>query len=116
MDTMFSYSTHPKQPLSEVEVFCGTILGTNGAQSKRQREFSATMKEKHERDVSYTVACITHGDDGDRTQALERSLACLQVALFSNTMVRQKKVGALVSFGWIAASVCLKEVDYFKSA
>lgn len=116
MDTMFSYSIHPNQPLSEVEVFCGTILGTNGAQSKRQKEFSATMKEKHDRDVSYTVACITHGDEGDRTEALERSLACLEVALFSNTTVRQRKIGALVSFGWIAASVCLKEVDYFRSA
>lgn len=115
METMFSYSTYPKQPLSEVEVFCGTILGTNGAQSKRQKDFSATMKEKHERDVSYTVACITHGDEEDRTEALERSLACLQVALLPNAPVRKRKVGALVSFGWIAASVCLKEVDHFIS-
>lgn len=116
MDTMFSYSTHPNQPLSEVEVFCGTILGTNGAQSKRQKEYSASMKEKHERDVSYTIACITHGDEGNRTEALERSLACLQVVLFPNAPVTQRKVGALVSFGWIAASVCLKEVEHFISA
>lgn len=74
------------------------------------------MKEKHERDVSYTVACITHGDEGNRTEALERSLACLQVALLPIAPVRLRKVGALVSFGWIAASVCLKEVEHFISA
>lgn len=116
MDTMFSYSIHPNQPLSEVEVFCGTILGTNSAQSKRQKEFSATMKEKHDRDVSYTVACIRHGDEDSPTEALERSLACLEVALFSKTTESQRKIGALVSFGWIAASVCLKEVDQFRLA
>lgn len=111
-NTMLTYSAHPNQPLSEVEVFCGTILGKNGAQSRRQREFSATMKEKHERDVAYTVQCITQGDDGNRAEALERSLACLEVACTRGKV--RRKVGALVSFGWIAASVCLKEVECFE--
>lgn len=109
---MFQYSAHPTHFVSEIEVFSGNILGRNGAQSKRQREFSKTMKEKHDRDVEYTVLCITRGDgDGDnsRAEALERSIACLYVAC--NTVRVRKKVGSLVSFVWIAAAVCLKEVQ-----
>lgn len=109
---MFQYSSHPSHFISETEVFSGNILGKNGAQSKRQREFSKTMKEKHDRDMEYTVLCITRGDgDGNnsRAEALERSIACLYVAC--NTVRVRRKVGALVSFVWIAAAVCLKEVE-----
>jgi ribosomal protein L14 len=113
MDTMYSYSTHPNHYLSEVEVFCGSILGKIGAPSKRQRENSVSMKEKHERDVAYTVACITQGEQNDkRAEALERSIACLHVARTTKRM--RRKVGTLVSFGWIAAAVCLREVERFQ--
>ena len=79
----------------------------------RQREFSSNMKEKHERDVAYTSALIIHGEDNDnRAEALERSLACLAVSF--NTRRVRRKVGTLVSFGWIAAAVCLGEVDRFQ--
>ena len=75
------------------------------------------MKEKHDRDMEYTVLCITRGDDdaegnGGRAEALERSIACLDAACNTvNTVRVRKKVGALVSFTWIAAAVCLKEVQ-----
>ena len=107
---MLEYSNHPPHFVSEVEVFSGNLLGRNGGQSKRQREFSKTMKEKHERDTEYTVHSITRGDDGKRgEEALERSIACLYVA--ANTEKIHKRVGKLVSFAWIAAAVCLKEVE-----
>ena len=111
---MLQNSTHPTHFVSEIEVFSGNILGKNGAQSKRQREISKTMKEKHDRDMEYTVLCITRGDrdnDGEdgRAEALERSIACLYVAC--STVRVRKRVGALVSFKWIAAAVCLREVD-----
>ena len=68
------------------------------------------MKEKHERDVEYTVQCITREDDGKKSgEALERSIACLYVAC--NTVRVRKRVGELKSFVWIAAGVCLKEVE-----
>lgn len=68
------------------------------------------MKDKHERDVEYTVHSITRGEDGKSgDEALERSIACLFVAC--NTVGKRKKVGVLKSFGWIAAAVCLKEVE-----
>ena len=110
---MRSYSTHPNHYLSEVEVFCGSILGKIGAASRRQRENSISMKDKHERDVAYIVALINQGEENDkRAEALERSIACLEVAC-TTTRVR-RKVGSLVSFGWIAAAVCLREVEKFQ--
>ena len=135
-DTMRAYSTHPPHFISEVEVFAGAILGKNGAQSKRQREFSISMKEKHERDVAYTVACIRQGDEydddyneavkesvfggggavggGGKREALERSIACFSVGV--NTTRVRKKVGALVSFAWVAAGVCLREVERLRGS
>lgn len=107
---MLQHSTHPHHFVSEIEVFSGNILGKNGVQSKRQREFSKTMKEEHERNMEYTVLSITRGEDGKSgEEALERSIACLYVAC--NTTRVRKRVGALMSFVWIAAAVCLKEVE-----
>ena len=64
--------------------------------------------------MEYTVLCIRRGDgDGDdpdgRAEALERSIACLDVAC--NSVRVRKKVGTLVSFTWIAAALCLREVQ-----
>lgn len=111
---MIEYSPSHVYYLSEVEVFCGSIIGKEGAPSKRLRETSVSMKEKHERDVTFIVACITQGEHDDhRAEALERSIACLAAACL-RTRVRKKKVGSLVSFGWIAAAVCLREVEKFQ--
>lgn len=110
---MIDYATNPTYFISEVEVFCGNILGKDGAQSKRQRDVSITMKEKHERDVAHIVAYITQGvEDDNRLEALERSIACLAIAC--STVRIRKKVGTLVSFGWVAAAVCLQEVERFQ--
>ena len=110
---MVDYAINHTHYISEVEVFCGSILGKDGAQNKRQRDVSTSMKEKHERDVAYTVTCITQGEESDnRLEALERSIACL--ALACTTVRVRKKVGTLVSFGWIAAAVCLQEVEKFQ--
>ena len=112
---MFDYSAHPPHHISEIEVFSGSILGVNGAQSKRQREFSKTMKEKHDRDVEYTVRSITRGyDDESGAEALERSIACLYVACKEKRI--RNRVGALTSFVWIAAAVCLTEVEKLDNA
>lgn len=107
-----NYSTHPLHFISEVEVFAGCILGKNGAQTKRQREYSTEMRDKHNRDVEYTVRCIKQGDgDVSKDEALERSLACLYVARRPGQT--RPKVGVLVSFAWVAAAVCLQEVENF---
>lgn len=109
--TMLEYSSHPIHFVSEVEVFAGALVGKNGAQTKWQREASKSMKEKHDRDVSYTVQCILQGEEQDisRAEALERSIACLNVAVHERRTI--KRFGRLVSFTWVAAAVCLKEVE-----
>lgn len=110
-DTMLEYSSHPMHFVSEVEVFAGAVIGKNGAQTKRQRETSTSMKEKHDRDVAYTVQCILQGEEQDTSQeeALARSIACLDVAVHERRTM--KRFGRLVSFTWVAAAVCLKEVE-----
>ena len=112
---MHQYATHPSHPLTEPEVFTGNIVGKTGAQSKRQREYSVSMKEKFERDVAFTIACIlkdpTTGKDSE--EALERSIACLAVAM-EEKEARSKKVGVLCSFRYVAAAVCLREVERFQ--
>lgn len=54
------------------------------------------------------------GGGGGKREALERSIACLAVGV-NATRVR-KKVGALVSFAWVAAGVCLREVEKLQGA
>lgn len=109
---MSDYASQPKHYVSEVEVFCGNIIGKNGAQSKRQRDSSTTMKERFERDVDYITKCILHGEDNSGTdEALERSIACFWVG---HQEIKPKvNVGRLVSFAWISAGVCLREVEKF---
>ncbi|KAL9027908.1 MAG: hypothetical protein Q9196_003644 [Gyalolechia fulgens] len=113
IDTMLENSSHPTHFVSEVEVFAGALIGKDGAQSKRQREYSTTMKEKHDRDVAYTVQCILQGEEQDssKEEALERSIACLDVAIHEPRI--RRRFGRLVSFTWVAAAVCLKEIEKF---
>jgi hypothetical protein len=130
---MFEYGPRPQCPLSEVEVFVGNILGKTGAQTKRQRELSMSMKERFEAELSFTVKCITKtanhfydgedGEDGEansygvtekREQALPLSMACLWVGLNESAEVwKYGKKGKvqLRSFGYVAAAVCLKEAE-----
>ncbi|KAL8665874.1 MAG: hypothetical protein Q9168_007610 [Polycauliona sp. 1 TL-2023] len=113
LDTMLENSIHPTHFVSEVEVFAGELLGKYGAPNKRQRESSTSMKEKHGRDVAYTVQCILHGEDEEAStaEALERSIACLDVAIHEGRT--RKRFGRLVSFTWVAAAVCLREIEKF---
>ncbi|KAL8699255.1 MAG: hypothetical protein Q9224_001493 [Gallowayella concinna] len=111
IDSIRENSFHPTHFVSEVEVFAGALLGKDGAQSKRQREFSTSMKEKHDRDVAYTVQCILQGADDHAVteEALERSIACLDVAVHESYPTT--RFGRLESFTWVAAAVCLREVE-----
>ncbi|KAJ9647017.1 hypothetical protein H2199_002003 [Coniosporium tulheliwenetii] len=116
-DMMSIYSTHPSVPLSELEVFSGSILGKcAGAQNKRVRENNTRMKEQFERDVTFWVERITHGDDGDREEALARSIACLHVGMEEGSRMagRGRRRAELRSWRYIAAAVCLKEVERFQ--
>ena len=111
---MVQYSTHHVHSISELEVFVGNIIGKRGAQSKQQRENSIGMREKHEIDVKFTINCIRKGEnmDDEGGESLERSIACLKVAVDDLQTKGKKEMWR--SFGYIAAATCLKEIDKLK--
>lgn len=105
------------QLISELEVFVGTLLGkSGGVRTRRLREMSMDMKEKFERDVAFTVNCIVKWsqEDGD-DEALERSIACLAVAV-EESGITGERVRKLESFRYVAAAVCLGEVERFQKS
>jgi hypothetical protein len=122
LNIMKTYSEHPLRPMSELEAFIGNILGAQGSQSRRQRDLSVP-KEAFDRDVAFIIGCIRgnrdeEGEDvdsenGDGYEALARSVACFEVSLGEATRVPQggRKNEPLVSFRYIAAAVCLKEME-----
>ncbi|PBP20340.1 RNA-dependent RNA polymerase [Diplocarpon rosae] len=113
-NTMAIYSEHPSRPISELEAFIGNILGVTGNQSKKQRDLSVTMKEAYDRDAGFVIKCMLNNDDGERAEdALERSMACLSVCLDEGNafVTAGRNSDQLVSFGYIAAAVCLREMD-----
>ena len=105
---MQQYSEHPLRPLSELEAFIGNILGKTGAQSKQQHELSISMKERFNTDALFIVNCIVKDGAEWSQEALERSMACLAVSLERGPA---RKKDQLLSFKYVAAAVCLREVD-----
>lgn len=117
-------------PVSEHEAFAGTILGRQaGAQGKPLRDLSKVMRERFESIVEYTIMRIVKGDEQiqgvsdldflyddslDReVEALPRALACLTVAVHEGGL-EDRELGELESFKYLAAGVCLKELERFR--
>ncbi|PBP21236.1 RNA-binding, RBD [Diplocarpon rosae] len=109
LEIMINHSEHTLSPVSELEAFIGNILGKTGAQSKTQRELSTTMKEKFDEHSAFIVNCIVKEDSEWSEESLERSMACLAVSLEKKTVY--KRFDSLLSFKYIAAAVCLREVE-----
>jgi hypothetical protein len=107
---MHEYSDHPTRPISEREVFIGNILGKVGAQNRKQRELSVSMKEKYDEDAMYVINCIIKDKDEYSEEALERSIACFAASLEDHGSDR-KRSEEVVSFKYLAAAVCLREME-----
>jgi len=124
---MYEYGPSPHLPLSEVEVFIGSILGTVGAPTSRQRDMAMSMKERFEEIMSSTIGCITaqdelSEDEGDGSNNVNESndeglsvgTACLWVNIhdgvrpFGDGKVARE---GLKSFGYVAAALTLKLLD-----
>ncbi|KIX09610.1 uncharacterized protein Z518_00690 [Rhinocladiella mackenziei CBS 650.93] len=106
----YEYSNQPSPPLTEREVFIGNILGRTGAQAKKQHEWSVKMKERFNDELNYIVNRIVKDGPNKAQESLERSMACLQVAL-EKDLGGSKRRENLVSFGYVAAAICLKEME-----
>jgi len=113
MDTMSDFSPSPLRRLNEVEVFVGTIIGKTGMPNKRQRESSTGMRDQFDRSVTFIVDCITKNEEGIKdNESLARSIACLSVAMEKKDHTSDTVV--LRSFKYVAAAVCLKEIERFQ--
>jgi hypothetical protein len=103
------------QPLTELEVFSGNILGKKErAPSRYIREANLEIQERFNRDVSNMIKNIVLGNgdwDGDRdSEALPRSIACFMVALETQGW---ENYHTLKSWKYVTAAVCLEELWKF---
>ncbi|KAK8095079.1 hypothetical protein PG997_001764 [Apiospora hydei] len=129
------YSEHASIPISELEVFTGSIFNKSGVQTPRQRDRSLKLKEAFDRMAKTTVALIrknkrghdehdVEDDDVASTvldynplAALELSLACLHVGGRQLTSrigrwgQKDGNNGGYQGFKVVAASCATKELD-----
>jgi hypothetical protein len=115
VDIMYSMRPHRGQPLTELEVFSGNILGKKERASTRYiHEANKEVQERFDRDVSDMARRIVQGD-GDweapnDTEALPRAIACFKVALETegwDNHVMPK------SWKYVAAAVCLEQLNVY---
>lgn len=110
---LYQYAPSPHHPLTESEIFAGTILGREGgASSRRLREVAMTMRERFEEVLEFTVSRIVNGDaDGEdrHDEAFPRAMACFAVAMEESSLY-VKKLGELKSWRYVAAGTCLREM------
>lgn len=107
------YALHPGHPLHEVEVVTGCALGS--IFNRRLKDSVRDMREQFNRDVAHTRSAIRTDDDGNIDEALPRSIACLYDAV-TNPGLKKKWGGKeveLKSFAYLAAAVCLEELQRF---
>lgn len=130
LDLLYQHGPSAHQPATEYEAFAGCILGRKGgAQGKSLRDLSKKLREQFEAVCDYTTMRIVKGDeqmaavndldvlydDGglDRElEALPRAVACLKQAVEGDG-TWDRRLGSLQSFKYIAAGVCLKELQRF---
>lgn len=125
-DAIFSarnnYSDHPIKPLSELEVFIGSVINKSGVQTRRQRDQSQKLADEFERIASWITdqmhrhrkVEIPRTDHKTGTETLELCLACFQVAEEQNAdsmYGRRNDYGELKSFRIVAACALLAELD-----
>ncbi|THV87176.1 RNA-directed RNA polymerase [Aureobasidium pullulans] len=113
LQSLYQFASSPRHPLTETEIFSGTILGRDGGkQSKRVRETTQAMRAQLEDVLTFTISRIIDGDydeDDRNEEALPRAIACLAIGM-NEPSYGDKKVGDLQSWKYIAAGVCLREV------
>lgn len=138
---MWHFSDRPRTGISEVEVFCGSVLNKRGSQTRQQRDLSIGLKEEMDRvltlmdklirkrgsvegldsgsnyDIdSYSVANL----DGsrDREEVIQLCWACLVVGCETDRSTAPEAYrgdGDLRSFRVVAAACLLKEMGIMRA-
>jgi hypothetical protein len=112
-NTRYTFAIRQSDPLIEIEVITGQILGSNTRQNKEE---SRAMRDSLSRDLAYVKDLIIKGTDnytsGDETtgdgQALPRSIACFQLAMEDESKIERHD--HICSWKYFAAAVCLREL------
>ncbi|KAF3004792.1 hypothetical protein E8E13_002785 [Curvularia kusanoi] len=115
VDIMYSMRPHRGQPLTELEVFSGNILGKKERMAtKHIREANKEVQERFDRDVSDMARRIARGDTNwegaDDVEALPRAIACFKVSLETKGWKNQV---LLRSWKYVAAAVCLEQLSVY---
>jgi hypothetical protein len=114
INTMYNFSTRQDQPLHELEVMAGQILGSN---TKLMRDISSDMRDAFQRDIAYVRDLFVRGtvhedwDGGDlesHAESLPRSIACFKLAMDEKSELERQN--GIRSWKFLAAGVCLREL------
>lgn len=62
---MWHFSDNPRTAITEVEVFCGSILNKRGSQTRQQRDLSSHLREEMDRVLSWIVGLIRQRGTAD---------------------------------------------------
>lgn len=116
IDIMYSMRPHRGQPLTELEVFSGNILGKKERASTRYiREANKEVQERFDRDVSDIARRIARGDGewegSDDVEAFPRAIACFKVGMETEGWENQV---VLKSWKYVAAAVCLEQMNVYR--
>ncbi|PWY81018.1 rna-dependent rna polymerase [Aspergillus eucalypticola CBS 122712] len=120
-----NYSEHPIEPLSELEVFIGSVLNKGGVQTRRQRDQSNKLADEFDRISTWIVGQMREGRTSespitslsDQLKPLELCLACIHVGGESDkdpARRRREVYGEIKSFRVVAACALLFELDLFE--
>jgi hypothetical protein len=117
LEIMDTLRPHRGEPLTELEVFSGNILGKKERASTRYiREANLEVQERFNRDVGDIITRIIMGDeDADGSvdaEALPRAIACFRVALQTEGWGNYI---TLRSWKYVAAAVCLEQLSQYHS-
>ncbi|GKZ75896.1 hypothetical protein AnigIFM56816_003354 [Aspergillus niger] len=117
-----NYSEHPIDPLSELEVFIGSVMNKGGVQTRRQRDQSNKLADEFDRISTWIVGqmrAVSSSESpitsvSDQLKPLEFCLACIHVGGESNkdpARRRREVYGEIKSFRVVAACALLFELD-----
>ncbi|KAL6709446.1 hypothetical protein ACN47E_001381 [Coniothyrium glycines] len=112
LDIMHDMRAHRSEPLTELEVVSGNILGKKEHKESRfTREANIELRQRFNYDISGIIMSIIKGEDDweelTDDEALPRAIACFKIAIHTSNQVR---TGRLQSWDYVSAAVCLKEL------
>ncbi|KAF4505843.1 hypothetical protein G6O67_007753 [Ophiocordyceps sinensis] len=135
-DSMWHFSDNPRTGITEVEVFCGSVLNKKGSQTRQQRDMSIRLKEETDRVLSWMVNLIrkrggaddsdlhsvtsrdTAAESRDKEEVIQLCWACMVVGCVTDTNMAPETYhgdGDLRSFRVVAAACLLREMGAMRA-